>query len=272
MRYRLPSLRPSTAEKTIAGFTLIELIVVIAIISLLIAVLLPALSAARATARDAACASNLRQIGFATMAYAVDYGVLPVGVESTSPDYRDWTFTLPDGYMGGSTSGASAAQQREKVLQCPTARALGYPGDQPNHYSAHPRLFPDIGMTDPFTGHTTQLRPYRVEEIERPTDVFLVADGSQQASIDDGAQPLATSIDSFRIFWNPGYGLVKEPWVNLEDTIDQGPNADIDSISSSHVRFRHGGDNVANLLFADGHVATIQYGELRVKHTRVNRP
>lgn len=59
------------------GFTLIELLVAIAIIGLLLALLIPAVQAARESARRGQCLNNLRQIGIATQAHVANHGFYP---------------------------------------------------------------------------------------------------------------------------------------------------------------------------------------------------
>jgi prepilin-type N-terminal cleavage/methylation domain-containing protein len=66
------------------GFTLVELLVVIAIIGLLVALLLPAIQAARESARKTSCRNNLHQIGIAVHNYEAAFGKLPPGYKYAS--------------------------------------------------------------------------------------------------------------------------------------------------------------------------------------------
>ena len=73
-----------------AGFTLVELLVVIAIIGVLVALLLPAVQAAREAARRTQCINQLKQVGLSCMNFADSKGTFPTGGDKIFPEIQDY--------------------------------------------------------------------------------------------------------------------------------------------------------------------------------------
>ena len=82
-------------RQSAAGFTLVELLVVIAIIGILIALLLPAVQAAREAARRAHCTNNLKQFGLALHNFESAHGEFPPGTMAKERFSETWPYEWP---------------------------------------------------------------------------------------------------------------------------------------------------------------------------------
>lgn len=85
----MPTQRKRSTRLGSAGFTIVELLVVIAIIGILLAILLPAVQAAREASRRTKCHNNLRQIGLAMHAFENANRGLPPRRQTTTP-FQGW--------------------------------------------------------------------------------------------------------------------------------------------------------------------------------------
>jgi prepilin-type N-terminal cleavage/methylation domain-containing protein len=112
------------------AFTLVELLVVIAIIGVLVALLLPAVQAAREAARRASCANNLKQIGIAIHNYNDTHRRLPMGWIGVDPVVR----TIP--YAEGEPGWGWASKILPYLEQGSLARNAIY-GDYPITHTAN---------------------------------------------------------------------------------------------------------------------------------------
>lgn len=177
-----------------AAFTLVELLVVTAIIAMLIAILLPALSQAREQAKSLYCLNNLRQCAFAATAYAQDYhGSFPIayynafipggGMTSYAWDFThsvDWSTnpptrtTEPGIIWTYSTNG--------QVQQCPSFDGAANWMDDPytgyNYNTSYignpPTSYMDAGRRILVPG------PSKVHNVANPSDTAMFGDGEYE--------------------------------------------------------------------------------------------
>ncbi len=165
------------------AFTLVELLVVMAVIALLVGLLLPALGASREAGRSAACLSNLRQCGIALAAYAADEaGRLPLAYDYNHPSGRfvEWDFATDYSGPQPTVRPGLLWQGRGdgRVQQCPSydgrSNTIADPYTGYNYNTSYLGGFRQFGQID-FVASA------QLERVRDPAGTAAFGDGQYEA-------------------------------------------------------------------------------------------
>jgi prepilin-type N-terminal cleavage/methylation domain-containing protein/prepilin-type processing-associated H-X9-DG protein len=176
-----------TNESAHRGFTLVELLVVVAIIALLLAILIPSLQRARQVTEAVVCKSNLRQVMTTVIIYCDDNrSVFPVnrrrriGLQSGSlprslVDAEYLTYSTPTVPQTEWPSAERGATKLPKILQCPSYTRGWDPDGNQTHFMSNTRLSPVHSSVESFDG-LPEPRRSRLTEVDRSAEVTYLND------------------------------------------------------------------------------------------------
>ncbi len=240
-----------------AGFSVVELLVVIAVVAVLMSVLLPSLSAAREEGRKIRCMANERQVGMGLVGYSLDWkGFYPYGtpqLPGNPPSYdpRTWWRWNVYPYMNLPQTAAAYTAQAP-VFRCPSnpwpvfILNGGYvpPGTYALNYQTYPTNWSDSTVL--YTPGKP-INPMRLDRIKKPSENL------QAGEVPNGA-PGSFVITSPSVFGNTFNG--EQLTYNGPFTVAPGPYTWPTTRSARYAMMMHGdeSDPSWNALKSDGHV------------------
>lgn len=233
-----PKGRPPRAR---GGFTLVELLAVIAIVGVLAAIVIPVVGSVRETARAGTCVSNLRQIGTATQLFASEYkGILP-GIGKTVPTASaSWHDVLNARVFGSRLGSLNGTLQRSGdtpvagQIYCPSMQPFGTAVRGPRAYGMNTYTVDQNLTSNPRVVWGDVLdyqKGLPVARFSTPARTVLVLESERSGDLVQPTAPFGQI--------TPGDGTGTPAW----------------SANSEFYAFRHKGR--MNVLFMDGHVESL---------------
>jgi prepilin-type N-terminal cleavage/methylation domain-containing protein len=240
------------------GFTLIELLVVIAIIAILAAILFPVFAQARESAREAMCASNVRQLGLAMRMYVSDADETWFGAQQVSQLGPTFSPAEPwigyDNLVDADKPAANPIKpgaidpylKNEGIKRCPSMPRSWQLSYAFNFFS--PEKTSDYYTTNPAAKGSEYGPASRMSAID-PTGV-PVWYGASDAEVEEPSSTL--------ILWEHEFTM---PLCNFLQPPDWFSSPPPDPLLKNHFHFLH--RDGTSSLWADGHVKHMVYGMLR---------
>lgn len=263
------------------AFTLIEVLVVVAIIALLLAILLPSLEQARRMSRATVCLSNLKQIGNACMTYSVESGgFVPRGGSVVSPDGKPvphWIKLIPRqfGDRRSYTYLNQVPVHRFPILSCPERRRtldrswLDYIVNTVKN-----DIKPTSGSWSSLWSlgwqEIEQQEPTQVTRWKLPGSVLYIGDAAFEAGWDSEAVNEGGSLAGARAK-HEELMRIADPELQKERAKENGMLDNVDIFKPSqmqHIGTRRAGTKThlgrySNWLHADGHAERVNWDRRR---------